>query len=684
MRVIQKSKLLAATIILIAFSTQLFANYKVLVLLPNKYGANFFLNKSNFEKYGWEITIAGTTRTVSPCNTYALQLGCQPITVDTLVNEIESVESWDCVAVMSGSFWSNYPNSNPCGDLLASSAALNIVSEAAESGLIVIGFCTGVRVLAAANVLNGLRVTGNPNYIGEYTNAGAIWMGQKRPPVIQGNIITSTAGDFYNIHNCAAIIRAEALLSKKAGRKEGKSFSRKNEKNSSNGAWAAAESSDGGCVTAGFSYNDSEESDFYFAKFSEDGELENSNQISIPGWQFATGISKISSTEYVAVGYGEDSFGSFDAFLIKIDEQLNVIWTKQFGDDGYNIPTDVCVLNNGSIAFSGYAESSNSTHDDFWIVITNSSGEEICSTKTGCSDSEMFMGIAPTSDGNMILVGNEGNFETGSGNRNAVLALIGKEGEIIWKKTYSSPDSDYTEDDSEWGVSVAETSDGGFLLVGHHDTVYEELKNGFVLKVDSEGNELWRRSIGEGTFYDGIESVITYDDRFYISGFTTSKTTGEKGYFIQCDDEGHPIEKRIIGQNNALAFHDLVLANNKIIAVGQEYPNQKSSNITVQVLKELATSINSVSHSNHKVKLFPNPASDKISIVWEKEGSVSYEISTYNIIGQKLSTLNGKIIGNVPMVFSREELNIKEEINGIFLIRVKYNGNEKTFKVLFN
>jgi putative intracellular protease/amidase len=66
-----------------------------------------------------------------------------------------------------------------------------------SEGLLVAAFCGGTRVLAAAGVINGVRVVGHPLYEQEYVDAGGIYVPDAVPPLVDGNIMTSRRGQYY-------------------------------------------------------------------------------------------------------------------------------------------------------------------------------------------------------------------------------------------------------------------------------------------------------------------------------------------------------------------------------------------------------------------------------------------------------------------------------------------------------
>jgi len=182
---------------------------KVLIILPRYFGLNHYLNMEMFESFGWEVTLTAVTHVVEPCP-YSVGVGNTSRNVDIVISEINDITQYDCVAIAPMSW--QYDPPNACIDLLNSQVALDLISTANDSGLVIWATCAGVRVLAAADVINGKNVQGQPGpgniYLNEYLAAGANYLGSKLPPVIDGNIVTTTRGQYYMVQNNEAIMTA--------------------------------------------------------------------------------------------------------------------------------------------------------------------------------------------------------------------------------------------------------------------------------------------------------------------------------------------------------------------------------------------------------------------------------------------------------------------------------------------
>jgi len=200
-------KLIALLCCLAATATLAAEPFHVLVFVPAAYGANSNLNREMYDRLGWDVTLAGVTDVVQPCNS-----GLPPITVDVLIDDIPSAEPYDCIAIWP----SRWQLSNPYGDLIASAHAIELIQQANAAGKVLWCTCAGLRVFAAADIINGVQVQGRPGsgnvFLQEYLDAGAIYLGQALPPVIDGNIVTTMRGqNFYQINNEAILTAYRSL-----------------------------------------------------------------------------------------------------------------------------------------------------------------------------------------------------------------------------------------------------------------------------------------------------------------------------------------------------------------------------------------------------------------------------------------------------------------------------------------
>jgi len=174
---------------------------RILLLWGDLYGANCTMGGKKlsildkFRGYGWDLTSAGVKKRVSPC-AFAAKRGQTPIELDCTVSEIDDVTTYDGISILPGPRFDG---------LMESPDALRLVRRASKGGLVVSGWCRGVRVLAAADVIRGKRVVCHADDRGFIEAAGGIYVGHDHPPVTDGLLVTGARSYYYRTKNAEAI-----------------------------------------------------------------------------------------------------------------------------------------------------------------------------------------------------------------------------------------------------------------------------------------------------------------------------------------------------------------------------------------------------------------------------------------------------------------------------------------------
>ncbi|MGY5858719.1 MAG: DJ-1/PfpI family protein [Candidatus Thorarchaeota archaeon] len=164
---------------------------KILFVMDENFGSCYDPIRGVFERFGWDITTTALEETLSSCNYATNYL----LDVDILLTEISDVTEYDVVTIIPGSSHEA---------LRTNETALDLIRDAVSENLIVTAWCRAVRVLAAADVIDGKNVTGRADYQAEYEAAGATFF-ELVPPITDGNIITSVRSTFWREETCNAI-----------------------------------------------------------------------------------------------------------------------------------------------------------------------------------------------------------------------------------------------------------------------------------------------------------------------------------------------------------------------------------------------------------------------------------------------------------------------------------------------
>ncbi len=172
-------------------------------------------------------------------------------------------------------------------------------------------------------------------------------------------------------------------------------------------AHCVKQTSDGGYIIAGHtgSYGAGLD-DVYLIKTDSSGNLLWSKTFGGSSYDYGYGVEQTSDGGYIVVGE-TSSFGagSYDVYLIKTDPSGNVLWEKTFGGSGAEYGYSVKELPDRGYIITGGTNSFGVDSFDIYIIRTDENGNLLWEKTIGGTDDEKSYSIYQTSDGGYIIAG---------------------------------------------------------------------------------------------------------------------------------------------------------------------------------------------------------------------------------------------------------------------------------------
>jgi hypothetical protein len=159
----------------------------------------------------------------------------------------------------------------------------------------------------------------------------------------------------------------------------------------------------------------------------------------------------------------------------------------------------------------------------------------------GGSGEDLLLSGAATTDGGVLLVGATRSFTIGD--RDGWGVRLDADGNILWARTYG-------DENAEQGQFAQQTSDGGFIVFGSAQNDVTMEWDMVLLRLDSAGNLLWLRSLGDPTLEDrGREVRQRADGAFIQVGRTRSfSALGDFDIWVlKWDATGNLQQQRVFG-----------------------------------------------------------------------------------------------------------------------------------------
>jgi hypothetical protein len=176
---------------------------------------------------------------------------------------------------------------------------------------------------------------------------------------------------------------------------------------------------------------------------------------------------------------GSFGAGEADIYVIKLDANGNLQWTKTIGGKDWDVGHSLIQTSDGGYAIAGETESFGAGGADVYVVKLDANGNLQWTKTIGGENTEKGRSLIQTSDGGYAIAGTTTSF--GEGVSGAYLVKLDANGNLQWTKTIGGPES-------EIGFSLIQTSDGGYAIAGYTYSFGAGFSDVYVVKLDKNGN----------------------------------------------------------------------------------------------------------------------------------------------------------------------------------------------------
>ena len=305
--------------------------------------------------------------------------------------------------------------------------------------------------------------------------------------------------------------------------------------------YAVEPTADGGYVVVGYTWSfGSGKADVYLVKTGSTGDTLWTRTYGGSESDFGSFVRQTLDGGYIITGhtYSVDP-DSRHVYLIKTDSVGNLLWSRAYGGFGWHEGWSVEQTPDGGYVVAGYTWPFGAGGGDFYLIKTNSVGDTLWTRTYGGAGLDGANYVQQTTDGGFILVGGTASF--GAGNFDVYLIKTDSSGDTLWTRTYGGANEDL-------GWSVRQTSDGGYVAVGHTASFGSGSKDAYLIRTDSLGHTLWTRTYGGSDSETGWSVLQTEDQGFIVAGYTRSFGSGGFDvYIIKTDHSGSEQWSRIYG-----------------------------------------------------------------------------------------------------------------------------------------
>ena len=211
------------------------------------------------------------------------------------------------------------------------------------------------------------------------------------------------------------------------------------------------------------------------------------------------------------------TFGETRTLVVRLDENGDVMWQHIYNGSGITAaPDSIAHTDDGGFVVVGQTFPA-----DPWMLRLDSTGGVVWERVWEAGVGSELTSVQETSDMGYVAAGFLWSYGQSSVSKNMVVVKLDQEGNLTWMKTYGADDL--------WtsGVSIQETSNGGYIVVGNTGSLRPFLASAVVIRLDSSGNILWQKNFDTSSQFNiGAYAVVeTPNGKFVIAGTITIYST---------------------------------------------------------------------------------------------------------------------------------------------------------------
>ncbi|MFA4852551.1 MAG: T9SS type A sorting domain-containing protein [Bacteroidales bacterium] len=268
------------------------------------------------------------------------------------------------------------------------------------------------------------------------------------------------------------------------------------------------------------------------------------------GYNYGEKVIQKSDSGYIILGNKSGFVGNTDVYIVRTNNTGNIVWDKAYGGSEVNWAEDIKPTADGGYIITGYMNIPDNNDYNIMLLKTDSGGNTEWLKNYGGSNWDFGHSVVETADSGFIVAGETYSF--GNGNNDVFLLKTDKNGDSLWSKFYGGSNTDIAYD-----VSVCH--DGNFIITGYTNSFGKGGYDAYLLKITSSGDTLWTRTYGDTLDDKTFSGIETQDHGIVLTGSTmTFNAMAQDGVIFKADSAGNFLWAGVIGGIYNEEFYDIL------------------------------------------------------------------------------------------------------------------------------
>jgi hypothetical protein len=252
---------------------------------------------------------------------------------------------------------------------------------------------------------------------------------------------------------------------------------------------------------------------------------------------------------YIAVGTTSSTNGTAsDVYVVKLDSLFNKQWSKHFGSSFLEVGKSIIQTLDSNYIFCGYTNKTQNGDYDIWIEKIDRQGNFIWEKFLGGNDWDFANQMKELPDSSLIICGTTYSF---SNNADGYLLRVDKNGNLLWEKNIGSAARD------ELNGLTFNLKKTEIIAVGETDKNFTtDSTDIYFVKTDILGNLIIDTTYGGSKFDNALQVTSTFDSAFVTIGSSNSQYLADLDYYSIKIDKNNTLQWQFTGGHNGSYDND--------------------------------------------------------------------------------------------------------------------------------
>ncbi len=246
------------------------------------------------------------------------------------------------------------------------------------------------------------------------------------------------------------------------------------------------------------------------------------------GKETASAIISTKEPGYLIAGNTNSFLKLTQAYLIKIDELGSIEWSKTYGGASVEDAKDIVQLPDSGYILAGLTNSFGKMYQGY-VARVDKEGELLWQKNYGGDDWDIFNRLVLLPDTSVVIVGE--TYSYGEGNKDGYILRIDKNGDTLWTKTFGGGENDVFND-------VLINTANELVVVGSLTDTATDYKEALVVWFSLTGDLIRDTTFG-GSLNDEFYSILEVDNGDFIAvGGSEDFPNDYAGWMVRINNQG--------------------------------------------------------------------------------------------------------------------------------------------------